>query len=154
MNLQTKTTNTNTRNFFQKTFIVLAILAFSSWGFKAKAQNYTFTINNTTSGTCTWTIYLINAGNVINTITSSATSTINTACQGWIDEIAIVDNSGGCQGYTFGSFGSFPYTAVIPSCTPPTTSCSTGINCQGVANIVNCSPTPPIGDVVVTLNIN
>ncbi len=159
MKNQTKNTNkigenTNTRNFFQKTFILLAVLAFTSFGFKAKAQIYSLTVNNTVLGTCSWTIYCLDASNtVVETVNSTASSTsYSLICQNF-QSIAIVDNAGNCQGYTFGSSGSFPYTAVIPTCGGGS-SCSSGINCQGVANIVNCNVTPIIGDVIVTLNIN
>ena len=162
--MKTKTTqttkigeNTNTRNFFQKTFILLAILAFTSFGFKAKAQSYTVTVNNNTIGTCSWRVLILDNSNVIiDSIISTASSILYnpTGCNANIASIVISDMSGNCQGYTFGSGGSFPYTAVIPQCSFPKVSCSSGINCQGVTSLPSCGSTPPIGSTVVTININ
>lgn len=149
--------NIGKRNFFQKTVILLAILAFTSFGFKAKAQTYyTVTVNNNAPTGCDWTIRLVDANsNVVGTLNSSGGgSTVYSICTLNVDNIAIVYNSGGCQGYTFGSLGSFPYTSVTPACTPPAVSCSSSIDCQGVAAISNCGATPNIGDIVVTININ
>ena len=91
--------NTNTRNFFQKTFILLAILAFTSFGFKAKAQSYTVTVNNNTIGTCSWRVLILDNSNVIiDSIISTASSILYnpTGCNANIASIVISDMSGNC----------------------------------------------------------
>ncbi len=62
--MKTKTTNptkigenTNARKFFQKAFILLAILAFTGIGFKTKAQNFTVDVDlQNTNCTNGWSI--------------------------------------------------------------------------------------------------
>ncbi len=153
MNLQTKTTSTNTRNFFQKTFILLAILAFTSFGFKAKAQQTTFTVTNNAPLGCNWLVILVdNSGTHLNSFVSYGSSgTTHTVCYGsyTVDHIAMSYASGGCMGYNFGSSGLFPYTSVSPSCFSTST-----IDCVGVTTTVNCGAVPPVGDYTITININ
>jgi hypothetical protein len=55
--------STNTRNFFQKSFILLAILAFTSWGTEAIGQTLIdFNVNN--QANCDYVIKLYNGGGV------------------------------------------------------------------------------------------
>jgi hypothetical protein len=87
--MKTKTThptkigeNTNTRNFFQKTFILLAILAFTSFGFKAKAQNqYVFIVTNNAPSGCDWQIVAVDInGNIYPYISSGGGTTDRFGC--------------------------------------------------------------------------
>ncbi len=138
--MKTKTTNptkigenTNKRNFFQKTVILLAILVFTSFGFKAKAQNeIDITVCN--SSGCTWTVKAYDAGS--NLIWSSGPISSTSPCnlvvfsclnQGLLapalDHITVT----GCGGtsYIFGSGGTFSYSQISPVC------CGTSIDCAG-----------------------
>ena len=158
--MKTKTTNptkigenTNTRNFFQKTFILLAILAFTSFGFKAKAQYWTFTVTNNAPSGCNWLVVLADgSGAYLNSFTSlGGSGTVTFGCFGSysVDNIAVSYAGGGCMGFTFGSLGSFPYTSYLTTCCG-----ASSINCQGGATTINCAATPPVGDYNITLNIN
>ena len=144
---------TNTRNLFQKSFILLAILAFTSFGFKAKAQTTTLTITNNAPIFSDWLIVFCEAnGNPITTYTSYGGSGLtNTNCISTllIDHFTIHYIPGGCIGYIFGSGASWPYTAVLPSCGG-----TTSIDVQGGAATQNCAASPPIGDYNITININ
>ncbi len=159
MKTQTKNLNTRNCNFFQKTFILLAILTFTSFGFKAKAQAWTFAITNNAPSGCDWLIILAdNTGGSLDTFTTFGGSGLVTfGCKFpglTFDNIAMVNKGGNCMGYTFGSGAVFPYTAVIPSCTWPTITCATGIDCQGAAATRNCIASPPVGNFNVVININ
>ncbi len=145
--------NTNTRNFFKKKILVLAVLAFTSFGFKAKAQTFTIdVVNTTTTLPCTWTITVYdNASppNVLATYSCPSTggSVIKGCGTGVPDYITL--SKPGCTTIPFGSGGSFPYTAVTPSCT----SCTSSITCAGGFGTGICTPPPASGDVHLLVEI-
>jgi hypothetical protein len=158
--MKTKSTNpttigekTNTRNLFQKTFILLAVLAFTIFGFKANAQRWTFTVTNNAPSGCNWLVVLADgSGGYLNSFTSNGGSgTVTFGCFGpfAVDNIAVSYTGGGCMGFTFGSGGSFPYTSYLTTCCG-----ATSIDCQGGTTTRNCSATPPVGDYNITININ
>ncbi len=148
---------TNTRNLFQKSFILLAILAFTSFGFKAKAQTFSTNVTNNAGLLCNWMIIISDASNnVLATYTSNGGSGLRTfGCDnGTPAEIVMTYTGGGCASYIFtGSSGIFLFQSVTPTCTPPATSCSTGITVQSSAATSTC-PSPKVGDYVITININ
>ena len=130
----------------------MAILTFTSFGFKAKAQMTTLTITNNTASS-DWLITFCDAsGNPVGTYTSSGGSgLVNTSCimTTSIDHFTIHYIPGGCIGYIFGAGASWPYTAVLPSCGG-----TTSIDVQGGAATRNCFATPPVGNFNITININ
>ena len=90
--------NTNTRNFFQKTFILLAILAFTSFGFKAKAQQAHLTVNNnlgSPSG-CDWRVYFYDASSTLlyTSILVTSGNILYAGCVSWVgaavDQVVVV----------------------------------------------------------------
>ena len=128
MKTQTKNSNTRNRNFFQKTFILLAILAFTSFGFKAKAQNNAIDIDNQSS--CTWVIKACDGSSTqIGFTISIPPGQHNVYCRNGatLNYIEVQDAGAGCTKITFGS--GFPHTIVTPSCGVPP--CSTSIDCSG-----------------------
>ena len=158
--MKTKTTqttkfgaSTNTRNLFQKTFILLAVLAFTSFGFKAKAQTTTLTITSNVGLLDDWMVVFVDAnGNWLNQYYCQGgsglvfTNCITTAA---IDHITMHYIPGGCSAYSFGSGASWPYTAVLPSCGG-----TTSIDVQGGASTPNCTASPNVGNYNITININ
>ena len=122
--------NTNTRNFFQKTFILLAILAFTSFGFKAKAQTLHFTVNNTAPFGCSWTIRVLDAFSVdlVTPFTSNGNSGVQLLqnCVSFSGTPAEIRVTRGLCTVSF--FAPFTFTTFAPPCTG---SCSTSIDCSG-----------------------
>lgn len=144
--------NESSRNFFQKTFILFAILAFTSFGFKAKAQTITVDTYNSSGTSCDW---IIDIQDVFNNSLASFTSygsggvLVHNGCFTIGTPIPdhVVVTKGACTA-TFNSSGggTFTYSSVAPSCVPPATSCATSIDCAGgLQTSPNCLATPPIG---------
>ena len=99
---------------------------------------------------------LYESNNVLATYTSNGGSGLRTfGCDnGTPAEIVMTYTGGGCASYIFtGSSGIFLFQSVTPTCTPPATSCSTGITVQSSAATSTC-PSPKVGDYVITININ
>ena len=157
--MKTKTThptkigeNTNTRNFFQKIFILLAILAFTSFGFKAKAQNFTVAVDlQNTNCTTGWSIDVYdNSPTPVLLFTVSPISTgLNTyGCYPYSGSIGFIKVlRSGCTTLTFGNLGSFPYTSSSPSC------CSATVTCAGGGGNGFCTPPLGLGDVHLLVQI-
>ena len=159
--MKTKTTNptkigenTNARNFFQKTFILLAILAFSSFGFKAKAQqNVWYDVTNTATAGCNWTIRTYDNASVqidVFTVIGGATYSGCRTLSGIIDYI-VVEYNGLCYLWfgsgNLGGGGSWSYNSYLSPCGGST--CSSSVDCVGV------SPGPTgCTDGYITININ
>jgi len=153
--MKTKTTNptkigenTNKRNFFQKIFILLAILAFTSFGFKVKAQTFTVAVDNSSS--CTWTIRVYdNTSTLLNTtpyVSNGGSNYVLFGCDNGVPDYITVSKPGlGCTTITFGSAGLFPYTSITPPCCNPTMTCAGG-NGNGF-----CSP--GTGDIHILIQI-
>lgn len=160
MNLQTKTTqqvtvkiNNGKRKFLQKTFILLAILAFSGFGFKVKAQNqYVFIVTNNAPSGCDWQIVAVDInGNIYPFISSGGGTTDRFGCILDLQYFTLTYFWGGCMGYQFGSGGAFPYTSYLTTCCG-----ASSIDCQGIVTGSSpaCSSIPKTGDIHITLNIN
>lgn len=155
MNLQTKTTNqvavkkdNGKRNFFQKTVILLAILAFTGFGFKAKAQTkISLDVDNQTN--CTWIVKCYD-GSLTPVLLASWTvgpghPTPQCFTPGVLTTtsyITVTDwPSPTCTTLTFTS----PYTnsTQSTSCGGPPPVCSTGsVNCSGGTTGILCSGGP------------
>ncbi len=151
--MKTKTTqttkfgaSTNTRNFFQKTFILLAVLAFTSFGFRAKAQiMFDYDVNNQTM--CSYDIKVYDSGgNQLGTThTSGASSGVtNKACftSGLVtvNRIDITRNLCLTESFyaTSTTSGVITYTSITPaSCT----SCSIQMTCAGSGGGTHCGGT-------------
>ena len=138
MNL--KTTNTNTRNFFQKTFILLAILTFTSFGFKAKAQQFHTDVqffNNTSSG-CDWVVEgfsLLTSKFSQNVFSPSTSQVYQTWSTGLLDRITITD--GTCVLTFTASAGVFPVTTYTSPCSG--TTCAISISGSGSQSGSGCA---------------
>jgi hypothetical protein len=97
--MKTKTTqttkigaSTKSRNLFQKTFILLAILAFTSFGFKAKAQAQLEYRWDNTATTCDWDVNVYdNSLNLLFTFTMTAGNSLGPTCQSISAPIAYVE---------------------------------------------------------------
>lgn len=139
--------NESSRNFFQKTFILLAILGFISFGFKAKAQTFTIATNNTTSS-CTWVVHVWDASSIqiIQYTVGPGGYTLNSCVTGVPDHITVTRSFLGCNTILFGSSGTFTYTAVTPSC------CNSSITCAGGNGNGLCG-TGDTGDVTILVEI-
>jgi hypothetical protein len=156
--MKTKTTqttkigaSTNTRNFFQKTFILLAVLAFTSFGFKAKAQQYVFIVTNTAPTGCDWLIVADDSmGNIYPFISYGGTSG-RFGCYPNIKFYTMTYLGGGCMGYQFYPVaGVYPFTSYISTCCGS----SRTIDSQSTGATSNCGSIPLSGDVNILLNIN
>ena len=124
--MKTKITITEKRNFFQKTFILLAILAFTSFGFKAKAQNQIdYDVNN--QGGCDvtvkaydfWGLQLYSISCLSGFLTNSTCFNKSTT----VYRIAIIRP--GCTTVSFyatsSTSGVITYSSVSASCSSPCT---------------------------------
>jgi len=116
--------------FSLKTVILLAVLAFTSFGFKAKAQNeIDITVVNCSSS-CTWIVTAYDASsNVIWTSSigpSCLAVTYNCLNQGILAPALDYIIVSGCSNtYLFGSGGIFSYSQHSSVC------CSSSIYCAG-----------------------
>ncbi len=131
--MKTKTTqttkigeNTNTRNLFQKTFILLAILTLSS--ICSSAQTMHFTVNNSASTGCDWTVRVLDGSNIdiITPYTSTGGSgvvLVASCVTGVPNEVRVT--RGLC---TVSFYAPFTFTTYAPPCTG---SCSASIDCAG-----------------------
>lgn len=129
--MKIQNSNTRNRNFFHKTFILLAILAFTSFGFKVKAQQAFLEVNNNLGAPlgCNWKVVLFdNSSNRLDSLTVNAGGH-PAGCRSWlggaVDHIWVTD--GTCT-VIFGSGGIFNYTSYAPPCSG---SCSISIDCSG-----------------------
>jgi hypothetical protein len=132
--------NTKGKNFLQKTLILLAVIAFSGFGFNSTAQSFDFNVYNATAAGCDWTITPYIGGTAQTSFVSNGGSGVtNSGCYGGIpDSLQVTYNGGGCATITFViSSGSIPYTAYTPSCSPP--SCSSSIDCAGGGGSALCT---------------
>ncbi len=130
--------NTNTRNFFQKTFILLAILAFSSFGFKATAQT-SANLDIVNNSGCDYNVRAYNGSTLLGTVTVIAGQSSSTNCiTGNVTKIEVEDVNSSCAIMTFLKSGLiFPYTSITPTgCTCPTSA----VDCIGSAGILCTSP--------------
>ena len=150
--MKTKTTqttkigaSTNTRNFFQKTFILLAVLAFTSFGFKAKAQQQFHTdvqfFGSSASG-CDWVVEGWVGARLTpefsTTVLSPLPLTGSAGCQGAngiIDRITLT--RGTCVLTFLASAGVFPYTNYLTPCSG--TTCAVSINGSGSQSGSGCA---------------
>jgi hypothetical protein len=161
--MKTKTTHptkigasTNTRNLFQKTFILIAILTLTSFGFKAKAQTITVDTYNSTGLLCDWTIDIQDAfNNSLTSVTSAGGSGLfsyNCITIGTPIPFYVIVTRGTCTAtFTSSGGGNFTYSSVSPSCVPPSTSCAATIDCAGGAqSSPNC---PTLGDYHLLIQI-
>lgn len=154
--MKTKTTNatksTNAigkRNFFQKTFVLLAILVSTGFSFNASAQKYRVTFVNNTS--CTFTISGID--NSINTIWSFIVpSGTTTGCRDYVtDDIATIDVSRwGCSTASFSLIGGWSETLNNP-CSPI---CGAGVVVCSETTSTSCPPGAPTltAEILITIN--
>ena len=124
--------NESSRNFFQKTFILFAILAFTSFGFKARAQNeIDITVYNCSG--CSWIINAYDASSNVIWTSPSITSTCSTVTYNCLNQgggAAVLDHITvtGCGNvYPFGSGGVFSYSQNTSVC------CGSSIDCAGGA---------------------
>ncbi len=136
--------NTNTRNFFQKTVILLAILAFSSFGFKAKAQlKFDIDVNNT--GGCTMQVKAYDSGgNLLDSIQCTSGSITNSGCitSGLVTVNRIDITRASCTTISFyatsTTSGVINYSSVLANCL----GCSyTAMTCAGSGGGTQCGGT-------------
>ena len=150
--MKTKTThptkigeNTNTRNFFQKSFILLAILSFTSFGFKAKAQlKYDVRVNNTSS--CKFLIKTFDGGgNFLDSFTSFGLTNQIYGCftSGLVTVNQIDVSRSGCSVSFYATSttsGVINYASSPPSCPIPCASILS-ITCAGGGGGTHCGGT-------------
>ncbi len=139
--MKTKTQNSNTRNqnFFQKTFILLAILTFTSFGFKAKAQQVHLDVDNTSS--CNWDVNVY-SGLILKystTVNASTRLTGAAGCVTWstglMDRVTVTN--GICTLTFNASGGIFPYTNYVSPCSG--TTCSSSVDGSGSQSGTGCA---------------
>jgi hypothetical protein len=133
MKTQTQTQNSNTKNqnFFQKIIVVLAILAFTSFGFKAKAQQFHTDVQffGSTSSGCDWVIKGY-SGLFLEFSTTTTSPNVSQVCQapsGLVDRITLTN---GICVLTFNAVGGvFPSTTYTSPCSG--TTCALSISGSG-----------------------
>ncbi len=144
MKTQTQNSNTRNQNFFQKTIVVLAILAFTSFGFKAKAQQFHTDVQffGSTASGCDWVVegwvgarlipeFSITASSPLPITGSAGCQTVN----GIIDRITVT--RGGCVLTFVASGGNFAYTNYVSPCSG--TTCAVSINGSGSQSGSGCA---------------
>jgi hypothetical protein len=142
MKTQTQNSNTRNQNFFQKSFILLAILAFTSFGFKAKAQQQFHTdvqfFGSTSSG-CDWVIKGYSGSGLPKFTGNISSPTPYQICQSWssglLDRITISD--GTCVLTFTASGGVFPLTTYTSPCSG--TTCAISISGSGSQSGSGCA---------------
>jgi hypothetical protein len=152
--MKTKTTNptkigekTNTRNFFQKTFIVLAVLTFIGLASKSHAQiQFDYNVNNLSS--CDFIIKVYDSGgNQLGTnfLSLASSGITNKSCftSGLVTVNRIDITRVGCTTESFfattTTSGVITYSSIIPiTCNP---SCSINMTCAGGGGGTQCGGT-------------
>jgi len=138
--------------FSLKTIILLAVLAFTSFGFKAMAQNFTVNVNlQNTTCTTGWSIDVYDNSPTpvyLFSVSSISTGLNFYGCYPYSGTIGLIKVlRAGCTTLDFGSGGTFPFTSSSPVC------CSATVTCSGGAGNGFCTPPLGLGDVHLLVEI-